>query len=241
MRKQDVKKRTFTHLLPFCQLPKPMQNREVYAAYQLLLEKERYLRLRGLSERTLSALLLLMMGPLFLAVGWRIHLEDGGPVFYRQQRIGRYGQPFSICKFRTMAPESDHLSKLTLAGDGRVTQIGEFLRRTRLDELPQLWNILLGQMSFVGPRPEVWEYVKGYTPDMYATLLVPPGLTSRASLFFRGESVLLDGPQPDKMYRERLLPAKMALNETYLYDISLEEDFKIVLATIGALWGRRGN
>jgi lipopolysaccharide/colanic/teichoic acid biosynthesis glycosyltransferase len=182
-----------------------------------------------------SAIGLMLLMPLFALIAVAIWREDGGPVFYRQTRVGRAGRPFEINKFRSMTPAPRGSgSQLTLAGDPRVTRTGAFLRRAKLDELPQLLNVLIGDMSLVGPRPESPELIIHYAPSERAVMLsVRPGMTDYASVLLRNESDLLaQARDPDRFYRERLMPLKYELCVRYFSEIGSRTDVRIVLATI---------
>jgi len=189
---------------------------------------------RGLDVLT-SATGLVLLVPLFALIAVAIWLDDGGPVFYRQVRVGRAGRPFEINKFRSMRPSPRNRgSNLTLPGDSRVTRAGAFLRRAKLDELPQLFNVLIGEMSLVGPRPEVPELVAHYAPAQRALMLsIRPGITDYASILLRDENGLLAlARDPARFYRERLMPLKYELCARYISEMSPWTDARIVLATI---------
>jgi len=175
---------------------------------------------------------LLVLSPLFAVVALMILLSDGRPVLFSQMRTGRYGSPFRIWKFRTMRPGAAGTT-ITAAGDSRVTATGARLRKFKLDELPQLFNVLRGEMSLVGPRPEVPEYVDRQSRIWQAVLQVPPGITDVASLLYRDEEALLGtASDPDRFYRETLLPAKLCLSLAYLSTRSLWRDVRLILLTI---------
>jgi len=182
----------------------------------------------------LAALGLLILSPVLLLIGVLVKLSDGGPVLFLQDRVGRSGRRFWICKFRTMILGAEKQGpSITKSGDGRVTTIGRWLRRTKLDELPQLWNVVRGDMSFVGPRPEVPRYVARYSPAQREVLRLKPGITDLASLEFRREEELLDGvPDPDKFYVEYCLPRKIELNLEYDRRANLWRDTLIILRTV---------
>jgi lipopolysaccharide/colanic/teichoic acid biosynthesis glycosyltransferase len=183
---------------------------------------------------------LFFVAPLLLLIAVLIKGEDGGPVFFRQERIGRGGRPFRIWKFRTMAPHAETLGpQLTTASDHRVTRIGTTLRRRKLDELPQLFNVLAGDMTIVGPRPEVSKYVAMYTPDQRKVLELTPGITDRASIFFSDESGLLaKAPDFERFYVERVVPEKIRLNLEYADRATPLRDLGVVLETLGRLMPR---
>ena len=185
-----------------------------------------------------STLGLVVLGPLFLLIAALIKLSDGGAVFYHQLRVGLYGRPFYICKFRTMTERSDRTGPLvTRDGDARVTRIGGILRKTKLDELPQLWNVLRGEMSLVGPRPEVPRYVERYTPEQRNILNLRPGITDLASVHFRNEELLLRNAEDvEEFYVRCCVRRKLALNLEYAERASLLSDTSIILQTICPYW-----
>ena len=179
---------------------------------------------------------LIFLSPVFGLVACLVKSTSRGPVFYRQDRIGKDGRPFRILKFRSMkihAPNRD--LKITVAGDSRVTAVGKFLRAYKIDELPQLWNVLLGDMSLVGPRPEVPVYVAGYTPDQRTVLSARPGITDPASLAYRyEEDILASQNDPEQFYKTQILPDKLAQNIAYLEKITFGNDVLIIMRTISA-------
>ncbi|HYW26974.1 MAG TPA: sugar transferase [Terriglobales bacterium] len=186
-----------------------------------------------------AAAALLLTLPITLAVALAILLESGGPVLYRGWRVGRYGQIFRICKFRSMFTGADRAGGvITAAGDTRVTRVGRVLRRTKLDELPQFLNVLGGDMSLVGPRPEHPNYVRLYTPEQRRVLCVRPGITGAASVTYRNEEELLGGEDPEALYRTVIMPDKLRLELEYLDRRSFWTDLKIIAATLGALPAR---
>jgi lipopolysaccharide/colanic/teichoic acid biosynthesis glycosyltransferase len=182
-----------------------------------------------------SAIGLVALSPVLLAIGLAIRLESGPPVLFRQTRVGRGGALFTIHKFRTMRPVAG--SRITAAGDPRVTRVGAFLRRTKLDELPQLWDILRGVMSFVGPRPEVPDMLAYYPPGDRAKLLsVRPGITDLATLEFRDEEAILAGADDvERAYLEEVVPRKLALATRYVDSRSFTLDMQILARTLAAL------
>jgi lipopolysaccharide/colanic/teichoic acid biosynthesis glycosyltransferase len=181
-----------------------------------------------------SAIGLLVLWPVFLVIAVLIKLEDGGPVFYRQERIGYKGRPFKIWKFRTMVVNADKLGKpLTVGRDPRITRVGYWLRKFKLDELPQLLNVLLGEMSLVGPRPEVPQYVALYTPEQRKVLDLVPGITDPASIKFANEAELLaEASNPEKFYIEHIMPTKIRLNMEYASHATLWSDILVILKTL---------
>ena len=177
---------------------------------------------------------LLFLSPLFLIVALWIVIDDHGPVFYRQQRVGKDGKDFHLLKFRSMRTGADKASLITVGDrDPRVTRAGYYIRKYKLDELPQLWNVLVGDMSLVGPRPEVRKYVDLYTEEQRRVLSVRPGITDYASIEYMDESAILaQAEDPDKIYIEQIIPAKIALNMRYINHQTLGEYLKIIYLTI---------
>ena len=181
-----------------------------------------------------SALGLMVLSPLLILLGLWVKLADFGPVFYRQVRVGRGGEPFRIWKFRSMAVNADKLGLAVTSGnDPRITRVGRLLRNTKLDELPQLWNVLVGEMSFVGPRPEVPRYVERYTTEQREILKLKPGITDLATLEFRDEEDLLKVQDDvEKFYIEVCVPRKIELNLQYARQASVSGDIWIILQTL---------
>jgi len=171
-------------------------------------------------------------------IGLLIKLTDRGPVFYGQTRIGRFGKPFRIWKFRSMVVNADKLGvPLTKEEDPRITWIGRFLRKSKLDELPQLWNVLVGDMSFVGPRPEMEKYVDRYTPEQRAILEFKPGITDMATMLFRNEEVLLRGAgDVEAFYLRYCLPRQIELNLQYAQRASVLQDIWLIIQTLCPSW-----
>jgi lipopolysaccharide/colanic/teichoic acid biosynthesis glycosyltransferase len=181
---------------------------------------------------------LVILSPLFLLTAILIKIADGGPVFYRQRRVGLHGRPFLICKFRTMGPQADRVGpSVTKFGDTRITGVGRILRRTKLDELPQLWNVIRGEMSLVGPRPEVPAYVGHYTPEQRNILNLKPGITDLASIYFREEELLLRNAEDvEEFYVRHCVPRKLQLDLEYARRANLFSDTWIILQTICPYW-----
>jgi len=186
-----------------------------------------------------SAAGLALLSPLLVAIAVAVRLDSPGPVLYRGRRMGRYGREFYIWKFRTMVTGADRAGPgITVADDSRVTRVGRLLRRTKLDELPQLVNVLRGEMSIVGPRPEDPRYVALYTPEQRAQILsIRPGLTSPASVRFRDEEAALSGADWETAYVQQIMPAKLALDLEYVQNASLLRDVGLIVRTVAALWG----
>ncbi len=185
---------------------------------------------------------LVLLVPVLAAVALWVVWDSPGPAFFRQQRVGRAGRLFHIVKFRTMHPRAETAGPpLTVGADGRITRAGHWLRRTKIDELPQLFNVLLGHMSLVGPRPEVPRYVALYPDDLRTLVLsVRPGITDRASIEFRDESTLLgQSSDPERTYVEQILPIKLRYGADYARSHTLRGDLAIILRTLAALWTDR--
>lgn len=220
-------------------LPDFMRTDEVREYYDIL-EKRRFsLFLKRVFDVVTALLLLIILSPVFLILAIAIKVDSPGPVFYKQDRITQYGRHFRIFKFRTMVDNADKIgSAVTVSNDKRVTKVGAKLRDLRLDEIGQLINVLTGDMSFVGTRPEVEKYVNGYTPEMYATLLMPAGITSEASIRYKDEYKLLNAADDvDKVYIEQVLPDKMVWNlesiRRFRFLREILTMFRTVLAVLG--------
>ncbi|HET6273363.1 MAG TPA: sugar transferase [Bacteroidota bacterium] len=184
----------------------------------------------------ISLIGLILLSPVLSVVALFVKMHDGGPVTYRAKRVGIRGAIFDLHKFRTMVPNANKMGGgITVLGDKRVTPIGRFLRKYKLDELPQLFNVLKGDMSFVGPRPEDPRYVERYTPEQREVLSVPPGITSPASLHFRNEEALLSGGDWESKYIEQILPRKLAMELEYFPSRSLGGDVRIIIRTLGGI------
>lgn len=223
------------------ELPHEMQAQELRPYYEKLRKAWLSRFFKRIFDIILALFLCLLLLLPMLIIALLIYLEDKGPVFYRQQRVTRYKQDFRIFKFRTMYVDADRRGPLvTTAGDPRITVTGSRLRNLRLDELPQLFNVLTGEMSFVGTRPEVRKYVDAYTPEMLATLLMPAGITSSASIRYKDENRLLDGlntvEEVDRRYIETVLPAKMRYNLEDIQHFSLGRDMALMLQTVLAVF-----
>lgn len=194
-------------------------------------------RILDLAVATLG---LVVLSPVLFVIGLGIKLDSAGPVFYRGTRAGKDGTPFRILKFRTMVDDAARGKGITMHNDPRVTRVGRLLRRTKLDELPQLWNLLRGEMSLVGPRPEDPQYLQYYTPRQRAVLTVLPGITSVASIAFPREEELLQGNQWEETYIRQILPQKLELELAYLERRTFWSDVEILGRTAGALLMRQG-
>lgn len=220
------------------ELPEHMKIDAVRSYYNVLEGKKKALAGKRLMDVLFSLILTVLLSPVMLAVAYAIRAEDRGPVFYRQERITAYGKKFRIFKFRTMVVDADKKGALiTGKNDDRITRVGRKLRKCRLDEIPQLFNILAGDMSFVGTRPEVEKYVNCYTDEMLATLLLPAGITSEASIAFKDEDELLarytaEGETADEAYVRHILPRKMRYNLRYLKKAGIPADLIIMMKTV---------
>lgn len=218
-------------------LPDIMRTPEVAKYYRILKKKPLSLFLKRLFDILFSLILIVLLSPLMLFITIWIKCDSKGPVMFRQVRITTAGKEFRIFKFRTMVVDAEKLgTQVTVGQDPRITRSGRFLRKLRLDELPQLFNVLAGDMSFVGTRPEVPHYVEQYTPEMWATLLLPAGITSEASIEYKDEDRLLEGAEDvDRVYMEEVLPEKMKYNLRYLGRFQVLRDFVIMIETVIAV------
>lgn len=220
------------------QLPESMQTEAVRPYYERLRKREGALRRKRLFDLCGSLVLTVLLSPVMLVIAILIKAEDGGPVFFRQERVTTYGRVFRIFKFRTMIVDADKKGPLvTGKADSRITKVGSKLRHLRLDELPQVLNIVTGDMSFVGTRPEVKKYVDQYTEEMKATLLLPAGVTSLASIAFKEEDEMIAhyaelGESTDEAYRNHILPRKMCYNLDYLKKAGVAQDIRIMIKTV---------
>ena len=189
--------------------------------------------LKRIFDITLSLFGLIILLPFMLIIAILIKIDSKGPVFFKQIRVTKNGKEFKIFKYRTMRVGSDKYSQITVGKDGRITKIGSFLRKYKLDEIPQLINVLIGDMSLVGPRPEVPKYVALYTDEQKEILKVRAGITDYASIEFSDENDLLASEEdPEKAYIEKIMPKKIELNKKYLSETSVLTDIKIILLTI---------
>ena len=224
-------------LLPYDRLPDSMQCDEVKAYYDILDKKRGSLILkRALDIFAALILLIILLIPMGV-IAVLVKLTSKGPILYRQERVTTYNRHFMIAKFRTMETGADKAGALvTSANDSRVTGIGAVLRKFRLDELPQVFHVLTGTMTFVGTRPEVPRYVDRYTPEMTATLLMPAGITSLASIKFKDEDEMIgdvsDPDEVDRIYVDEILPRKMAYNLQYIKEFSFAGDIRLMVSTV---------
>jgi lipopolysaccharide/colanic/teichoic acid biosynthesis glycosyltransferase len=199
-----------------------------------------FYRKRGkrLVDATISFVALLLLSPFLLLIAILVKLTSHGPALYWQERVGRDGRVFRMAKFRSMVADAARNGRpITAAGDERVTPIGAVLRKLKIDEVPQLWNVLRGEMSLVGPRPEVPLYVRSYTPAQRQVLSAAPGITDPASIAYRHEEqVLSASADPDALYRETILPHKLALNLEYIRRMSFSGDIGLILKTLASIF-----
>lgn len=222
-------------------LPKEMRNDEVKKYYDILKKKKISLIFKRLFDIIASLILIIVLSPVIILLAIVIKLDSKGKIFYKQERITQYGKRFKIYKFRTMIENADKLGNLiTTQGDDRITKIGKILRKYRLDEIPQLINILKGEMTFVGTRPEVKKYVDRYNNQMKATLLMKAGVTSEASIKFKNEDeivtkYLAKGESIDDIYVYKVLPQKMKWNLEYIKNFNFFKDLKIMFNTVATL------
>lgn len=208
-------------------------NQEIKKYCDYLGTRGKSLVIKRLFDFTLSFVLVILLSPILFLIAVVIKLDSKGPVFYRQVRVTQFGKRFRIFKFRSMyINQESNSSKVTTKNDSRITRVGKVIRKLKLDELPQLFNVLSGDMTFVGTRPEVVEYVEAYTNEMFSTLLLPAGVTSAASIEFSNEEESIPNENPKEFYIENLLPQKMKYNLEYLLKFSFIYDCKLMLQTV---------
>lgn len=218
-------------------LPEYMRTDEVRPYYDLLQRKKSSLFFKRVFDIVVSLIMIILCSPILLIISILIVKDSKGGVFYRQERVTQYGRVFRIFKFRTMVQNADQIgTQVTVSNDSRITKIGSKLRDCRLDELPQLFNIFLGDMTFVGTRPESVHYVKSYTNEMYATLLLPAGVTSEASIQYKDEADLLDqADDVDSVYINEVLPEKMKYNLNSIKEFSFFNEIATMFRTVFAV------
>ena len=218
-------------------LPEKMKTEEVRKYYDILKKKKKSLVLKRAFDIIVSSILLILFSPIFPVLAVAIKLDSPGPVFFRQTRVTQYGKEFKIFKFRTMVSNAEKIgAQITGMNDARITKVGNVIRKYRLDEFSQLIDVFRGTMTFVGTRPEVPKYVEQYTPEMMATLLLPAGVTSKASIKFKDEDVLLSGAEDiDKTYVETVLPQKMKYNLQALGNFNILTDLITMIETVLAV------
>lgn len=220
-------------------LPENMQTEEIRPYWEKLRKRNWNLFWKRIFDIVVSLFMLIVLSPLFFCLAIAIKIDSRGPIFYRQVRITQYGKEFKIHKFRSMIVGADKGSLVTVKDDVRVTQVGKFIRKYRLDEISQLIDVFQGNMSFVGTRPEVPKYVESYSPEMMVSLLLPAGITSEASILYKNESELLDrAKNSDKVYIEEILPAKMYYNLKEIPKEGMFHDIKIMFMTVLAVCGK---
>lgn len=221
-------------------LPEYLRTDAVRPYYDILKKKQFSLGCKRLFDILVSSVLLLILLPIFLILAIAIKLDSPGPVFYRQVRVTQYGKRFRIFKFRSMVANADKIgTQVTVGNDNRITRMGKLIRKCRLDELCQLIDVFRGTMTFVGTRPEVPKYVDSYTPEMMATLLLPAGVTSLASIMYKDEDALLAGAEDvDQVYITSVLPGKMRYNLKALETFSFFGDIKLMFQTVFAVFGK---
>ena len=220
-------------------LPENMKNDQVKEYYIILKHKTLTLFLKRMFDIIFSLFLIILLSPLLIIIALAVKLDSSGPVFFLQERVTQYGRIFKLLKFRSMVKDAPKIGpSVTTHDDRRITRIGKVLRKLRLDEIPQLFNILVGDLSFVGTRPEVKKYVDSYSNEMMATLLLPAGVTSMASIAYRNEDQFLSSSQNvDNAYIKILLPVKMKINLEYIRKISIFYDLKVIFITVFAVFG----
>lgn len=224
------------------ELPEEMKTETVRKYYDVLKKKKCSLIIKRTFDVIVSGVMLLLLSPLFLVLAIAIKLDSKGPVFFRQIRITQYNRTFKIFKFRSMIQGADKGSQVTVSGDSRITKVGAFIRKYRLDEICQLIDVFRGTMTFVGTRPEVPKYTAYYTDEMMATFLLPAGVTSLASIYYKDEANLLDAADDvDRVYIEQILPEKMQYNLNALNNFSFFSDLRILYFTIIAVFGKDNN
>ena len=216
------------------EIPEFMKNEDVKKYYEILRKKRFSLKVKRFFDVTASFVLILFLSPVFLILSVWIKTDSKGPVYFKQERVTQYGRKFSIFKFRTMVINADRTGSLvTVQNDSRITAVGRKIRKYRLDEIPQLFNILAGDMSFVGTRPEVRKYVDEYSDEMKATLLLPAGVTSEASIRYKDEDELLkDAGDVDEVYIQKILPEKMRWNLRAIRRFSLPGELSTMVRTV---------
>lgn len=224
-------------LISWENLPENMKNEKVREYYNILQSKKYSLIFKRIFDLIFSIFFALISSPLMLVVAVIIKLDSPGKIIFKQKRVTEGGRVFEIFKFRTMVENAEKLgAQVTTGEDLRITKCGKWLRKLRIDEFPQIFNIIKGDLSFVGPRPEVVRYVKEYTPEMLATLLIPAGVTSTASILYKDEAKLLENAKnPDEVYIQEILPEKMKYNLDYIKKFGIIYDFKVIIKTVIAV------
>ena len=218
-------------------LPEFMRVDEVKPYYLILEKKKNSLVFKRVFDIIMSVILIVLFSPIMLLISLLIKFDSQGPIIYKQVRITQYGRRFKVYKFRTMVNDADKIgAHVTTQNDSRITRVGNKIRDSRLDEFPQLFNVLKGDMSFVGTRPEAVKYFEHYTDEMKATLLLPAGITSMASIMFKDEAAILSNETDvDRTYIEKVLPQKMEYNLKSIEEFSLWKDLKTAVMTLGVV------
>lgn len=224
------------------ELPESMRNESVKPYYEYLVKHRISIGMKRVLDFGLALVMMILLSPVLAVLSVCIRLDSKGPVFFRQERVTQYGKIYRIFKFRTMVADADKKGPaITQSADSRITRMGKLLRKCRLDELPQLFNVLTGDMSFVGTRPEVKKYVDRYTPEMMATLLLPAGITSRTSIAYKDEDEVMEKylnetkESVDEVYIRYILPKKMRYNLRYLKTFSVLGDIRVMIDTVFAV------
>ncbi len=225
------------------ELPDNLRVPEVREYYEILSKKKLSLRMKRCFDIVVASVMLVCLSPIMLVIALAIVLDSPGEVFYRQERVTQYGKIFRIHKFRTMVSDADKIgTQVTVGNDSRITKIGSVLRKYRLDEIPQLFDILDGSMSYVGTRPETVKYVEVYQPEYMATLLLPAGITSDASIRYKDEAKLLEvADDVDRVYVEEVLSEKMKYNLQSIKEFSFIGEIRIMFRTVFAILGKDYN
>ncbi|MFQ7465826.1 MAG: sugar transferase [[Clostridium] leptum] len=219
-------------------LPSEMQNEQVRKYYDVLQKRQGRLLIKRGFDIVVSGILLVVLSPIFLMLAVAIKFDSPGPVFFRQIRVTQYNKRFRIFKFRSMIQNASVGLQVTVDNDARITRTGKFIRKYRLDEIPQLLDVFRGTMTFVGTRPEVPKYVEQYSSEMMATLLLPAGITSRASIYFKDEATILESAEDvDCVYVEQILPQKMKYNLKSIEEFSLLQEIYLLINTIIKVFG----
>ena len=227
------------NIIKWEQLPLEMQTEAVRKYYDILKKRKASLFFKRAFDVIVSLILLVLLSPVFLILAIAIKIDSPGPVFYRQERVTQYGKHFRIHKFRTMVQNADKGSQVTVNNDSRITRLGRVIRDCRLDEIAQLIDVIQGTVTLVGVRPESPKFVAAYTDEMMATLLLPAGVTSLASIYYKDEAKLLDGVEDtDKVYIEKILPGKMYYNLKGIERFSFWSDIKVMFMTVFAVLGK---
>ena len=221
------------------QLPAAMQTEEVRKYYDILKEKKVSLLFKRALDLLVAVIALIILSPVYVILAIAIKIDSPGPVFYRPERVTQYGKRFRIHKFRTMVQNADKGAQVTVNNDSRITRVGKVIRDCRLDEIAQLIDVIQGTVTLVGVRPESPKFVETYTDEMMATLLLPAGVTSLTSIYYKDEAKMLDGVEdPDQVYVEKILPEKMHYNLKEIEEFGFRRDIKVMFMTLLAVLGK---